>query len=298
MKAITLEEIFVRYAHVEGIKIDIEAAEIPILEELTWIPSKLKWIVLEYSFDFAMSIERFRSLLSHLGTWFQVETSVPKTILEECTVFPKRPYQGYIYGRRKKNDDVGLSRLIAQASLFARVRFSIARLPKARVIRAKTWDGKQDSRLFGRMKDKRLCGAIRNCAANTKHPELFTFLKELIKTHDDRFKYTTINVNRNIQCKEHLDAHNIGDSIIVGLGDYTGGAFVVKKYEKTIKSAAGPPRWALYRQDTEYDINENFVRFCGFRNKHCTRPFDGERFSIVYFTMFMPEAEKSFKNSP
>ena len=115
-------------------------------------------------------------------------------------------------------------------------------------------------------------------------------LQDLIKTHDEHFPWTTINVNRNIQCKNHVDKNNLGDSIIVGLGDYIGGEFVVKKGDlPTNFVGSTPPTVGTYREDTKYDIKGNFVRFNGKTQFHGTERFEGNRYSIVYFTMFTQE---------
>ena len=143
-----------------------------------------------------------------------------------------------------------------------------------------------DSWLFGMIRDKRKKGMIREAVMNTKHPDLFAYLKGLIKTHDRTFKYTTINVNRNIKCIEHRDGSNIGESIIVGMGDYEDGEFVVKGRDYiSIPALGGPPWPPVLRHDTEYNIQGNFVRFDGSQ-VHYTKPFKGTRISVVYFTMY------------
>ena len=53
-------------------------------------------------------------------------------------------------------------------------------------------------------------------------------------------------------------------SLIVGLGDYSGGALVVERVEKDIRYAP--------------------LEFDGWRERHWTLPFKGERFSLVWFT--------------
>ena len=53
-------------------------------------------------------------------------------------------------------------------------------------------------------------------------------------------------------------------SLIVGLGDYTGGNLVV--------------------EGKEYDIRYRPMEFNGWKQRHWTLPFEGERFSLVWFT--------------
>jgi hypothetical protein len=52
--------------------------------------------------------------------------------------------------------------------------------------------------------------------------------------------------------------------MIVGLGDYTGGE--------------------LFVEGEKFDISHTPLEFDGFRLRHWTAPFDGERFSLVWFT--------------
>jgi len=59
--------------HINGIKMDIEGSEIGILENLRVIPNSLKYLVFEYSFDFARSVGRFHAVISRLRAWFHVE---------------------------------------------------------------------------------------------------------------------------------------------------------------------------------------------------------------------------------
>ena len=166
----------------------------------------------------------------------------------------------------------------------------LMKLPNKHVMRPKTWEGKRSSWLFGMVVNKSKGGVIVKASANSKYPIVYRYLQDLIKTHDEHFPWTTINVNRNIECKNHIDKNNLGDSIIVGLGDYCGGEFVVKKGDlPTNFVGSPPPKVPTYREDTKYDIKGNFVRFCGKTQYHSTEPFKGERYSIVYFSMFTQE---------
>ena len=53
-------------------------------------------------------------------------------------------------------------------------------------------------------------------------------------------------------------------SMIVGLGDYSGGELMV--------------------EGSQHDIRYKAVEFDGWKLRHWTRPFRGERFSLVWFT--------------
>ena len=83
----------------------------------------------------------------------------------------------------------------------------------------------------------------------------------------DRPPSTTIAVNRNAQFKPHVDSGagaGQSKSLIVGLGDYKRGELVV--------------------EGVEGDIRYNPLEFNGWTQRHWTRPFSGERYSLVWFT--------------
>lgn len=98
---------------------------------------------------------------------------------------------------------------------------------------------------------------------DARFPGLLKAARELIKAHDPSFRYTSIQVNKNMQCKPHKDTYNKGMSYIIGLGAYTGGE--------------------LLTGDRSINIRNKFLKFDG-RQTHSTAPFKGERYSLVYFT--------------
>ena len=85
------------------------------------------------------------------------------------------------------------------------------------------------------------------------------------------FVWSQIQINRNFQCPEHLDSTNQGESVIIGLGDYTGGDLVINKSEGN-----------KLRLDF-HDVSEKPIRFDGSKFKHYTSDFDGDRYSLVFF---------------
>lgn len=83
----------------------------------------------------------------------------------------------------------------------------------------------------------------------------------------DRPASTTIAVNRNARFKPHVDSGagaGQSRSLIVGLGDYKCGELVV--------------------EGEEVDIRYRPLEFNGWTQRHWTRPFVGERYSLVWFT--------------
>ena len=102
-------------------------------------------------------------------------------------------------------------------------------------------------------------------SANTlKYPEFYEHLKQLMHSHDPDFKFTTITVNKNFKCLPHYDGNNVGDSYIIGLGDYKHGEINV--------------------EGKKYDIHNKFLTFNGSKMKHWVEPWTGgDRYTLVYY---------------
>jgi len=100
---------------------------------------------------------------------------------------------------------------------------------------------------------------------NIKYPDLYKALEEYGQLHVLPYvKYTGIQVNKNFLCKAHHDTQNIGQSYIVGFGDYTGGELKINSYN--------------------HNIHNNPVLFNGCKYLHETQQYVGNRYSLVYFT--------------
>lgn len=97
---------------------------------------------------------------------------------------------------------------------------------------------------------------------NQKFPDLFTECKNYMKENHPKFTWTTIQVNKNVYCPPHVDKNNVGPSFIIGLGDYTGGEVNI--------------------EGKTFDIR-NGLFFSGL-DTHWSEPFQGERYSLVFFT--------------
>mmetsp|Transcript_15656 Transcript_15656/g.32922 ORF Transcript_15656/g.32922 Transcript_15656/m.32922 type:complete len:930 (+) Transcript_15656:28-2817(+) len=103
---------------------------------------------------------------------------------------------------------------------------------------------------------------------NILFPELVKAAFELERAlKPDREPSSTIAINRNAQFRPHTDngaGAGQSNSLIVGLGNYVGGELVVEGAKK--------------------DIRYNAVEFDGWKERHWTMPFQGERYSLVWFT--------------
>jgi len=106
-------------------------------------------------------------------------------------------------------------------------------------------------------------------AGNALFPELVAAIFRLEKAivPAGRPASTMVAVNRRAAFAPHTDAGaGLGQStsLLVGLGDYTGGELAVE----------GAVHEARYQP----------VEFDGWRERHWTLPFEGERFSLVWFS--------------
>lgn len=114
----------------------------------------------------------------------------------------------------------------------------------------------------------------KDLSRKTKIPryfKLYTQAKELMHTQDPGFKFTSIVINKNHMARLHKDKNNIGESYITALGDYNGGELRVWNKEQTAF--------------TDHDIRNKWLLFNGTEHFHETLPFEGERYSIVYYTV-------------
>ena len=105
--------------------------------------------------------------------------------------------------------------------------------------------------------------------SNKKYPLVYQALLELASyIIPDDLEVNSITLNHNLKCKPHIDAYNKYDSIIVGLGDYTGGELCLYNEDK---------------MDECIDIKNKPLRFNGSKIIHSTNDFEGDRWSVVYF---------------
>merc|ERR1719235_1130988 len=90
--------------------------------------------------------------------------------------------------------------------------------------------------------------------------------------------------------RPHVDANNLGQSLIVGLGEYQGGELWVHDDEgdkemtlcEDVRSSFGYKSGSKW-QGHDVDIRKNWFEFDGNR-LHFTRPFSGTRYTLIYFT--------------
>jgi hypothetical protein len=97
--------------------------------------------------------------------------------------------------------------------------------------------------------------------ASLKYPHIWEEIQK-IGNHFN-FKFTTVQLNHNLQCPPHKDGNNVGDSLLISFGEYTGGEIVING---EIKNAYHNP-----------------IIFNGYELEHCNLPHEGNKYSLVFF---------------
>jgi hypothetical protein len=83
---------------------------------------------------------------------------------------------------------------------------------------------------------------------------------------------TSVTLNYGVKAKKHVDSFNVGDSVIVGIGEYEGGKLRVYEDDKTCESY------------TAYNIRDAPLMFNGAKLAHETEDFTGSRYTIIYYS--------------
>lgn len=87
--------------------------------------------------------------------------------------------------------------------------------------------------------------------------EIYNECKKLFPEHE----FDCVMINKNFKCPPHKDKNNVGNSIIIGFGDYEGGDLVVD----------GEPHCIYWSP----------LLFNGSEKEHYVNDFTGDRYSIV-----------------
>jgi len=96
-----------------------------------------------------------------------------------------------------------------------------------------------------------------------KFPEIYEEIMRIGNIYCP-FKFNAIHVNKNVVCPKHKDSKNIGKSMLLSFGDYTGCNIVI--------------------EDEIYDANCNPIIFDGAKLLHWnTNDLVGTKYSLVFF---------------
>jgi len=114
------------------------------------------------------------------------------------------------------------------------------------------------------------------------NPWLLDMFKEYSSFYFPTFNWSEIQINNQTEgsrTREHLDKINVGDSILVAFGDYTGGRTYIKN-----------------KNDKNYEIldaRHEPIQFNGAERKHgVTTVTSGDRFSLVFYNSLQKPVEQ------
>ena len=103
--------------------------------------------------------------------------------------------------------------------------------------------------------------------AMTDYPELMNIAKEFRDLYFPEFHFTHLMLNKNFPVDWHRDQANIGETVIVAVGDFTGGA----------------TQLMIDNQVVSIDVHNKPFKFDGSKIKHRCEPFEGTRYAVVFF---------------
>jgi len=130
-------------------------------------------------------------------------------------------------------------------------------------------------------------GTYRIFDPTTRYENVTKLLCQWFVTHKGKdmpedFGFTGININHNYAGRRHRDNGNEGPSAIKALGAFTGGK--LNYFPKDFKRPArGDVDLLDPKESIALDISKKMTFFCG-NNAHGVQPFQGDRFSLVFFT--------------
>ena len=102
-----------------------------------------------------------------------------------------------------------------------------------------------------------------------KYPAFLQLCQDFVAIHAPGFEFNSVYVNQNVVCQRHTDSKNIGQLLLVGLGDYEGG-------ETTLHNCSE-------EGDVSFNIKDISLRFNGAEIEHSSKSFTGTRYSLVFF---------------
>ena len=102
----------------------------------------------------------------------------------------------------------------------------------------------------------------------SERPDLWEAMGEFRDLYFPLFNFTGIQCNRNYALGKHKDKANVGESVLVSCGDYENGATCIELEDGEV---------------VKFDARLRPVIFNGSKYTHWVEPFQGTRFSVVFF---------------
>jgi len=136
---------------------------------------------------------------------------------------------------------------------------------------------------MGLLRDR--CGDIHLTQSTQGYPQvvevLSRWLTDRLPSEAQNFKWTSLNLNKNYAGKIHRDGNNFGPSMISAFGDFQGGKL---NYYPLDDGKIELKELESTGQGCKLDLNSGLALFNG-NSAHSVDDFEGNRFSVVYFTL-------------
>lgn len=139
---------------------------------------------------------------------------------------------------------------------------------------------------MGLLRDR--CGDIHLTKSSHAYPEFIQVMarwltERIPSTEAKDFRWTSFNINKNYAGKIHRDGNNFGPSMISAFGDFTGGKLNYFPHDDGKIDLDELEKKTSNRAD-HHDLKSGLVLFNG-NSAHCVDAFEGNRYSIVFFTL-------------
>jgi len=140
---------------------------------------------------------------------------------------------------------------------------------------------------IGLLRDRQ--GDIHLTKSTKAYPEVVHVLSKWLSdrlpaTEAKDFKWTSINVNKDYAGKIHRDGNNFGPSMITAFGEFSGGKLrYYGKHDNGKVDLEELEKTAANKAD-KLDLKNGLALFNG-NSAHSVEEFQGNRFSVVFFTL-------------
>jgi len=126
---------------------------------------------------------------------------------------------------------------------------------------------KHRAQVFGYTR-QRLTGKFGLSSYTLKHPEIYQEMLKIGNKHCP-IPFNSIHLNHKVTCPKHKDSNNVGESVLLSFGEYTGGNIVI--------------------EGKTYDAKYRPILFDGGKLEHWNTPdLEGNKYSLVFFTTKIP----------
>jgi len=103
-----------------------------------------------------------------------------------------------------------------------------------------------------------------------ENPEIMRILQDFGRLYFPEYEFTDAQINYNWGAPPHKDKGNYGDSIIIGLGNYSGGELCLQNDNDEFDN---------------HDIHYRLLKFNGAKYTHYVLPYSGDRMSVVFYNI-------------